>query len=75
MVQEAAKIVPLDRLMIETDCPYLAPAPMRKQKINEPALMIHTAQYLSDLRGMDLEDLAQQTYQNTCEFYHLSLKK
>ena len=61
--------------MIETDCPYLASAPMRKQKVNEPSLMIHTASYLSDLKQVDLEELAKRTVQNTREFYHLSLEE
>jgi len=74
-VKEAAQCVPMDRLMIETDCPYLAPAPMRKQKVNEPALMIHTARYLADLKQVDLEEMASKTVQNTREFYHLSLEK
>ncbi|GAF93398.1 unnamed protein product, partial [marine sediment metagenome] len=47
----AAGIVPLDRLMLETDCPYMSPEPCRKQKINEPALMIHTAARLAELKG------------------------
>ncbi len=70
-VREAALCVPMDRLMIETDCPYLSPAPMRKQKVNEPALLIHTAQFLSQLKQVELEDLARQTSHNTRQFYQL----
>jgi len=70
-VREAALCVPMDRLMIETDCPYLSPAPMRKQKVNEPALLIHTAQFLSQLKQVHLEDLARQTSLNTQRFYDL----
>jgi len=58
LTRRAAKIVPADRLMLETDCPYMSPEPMRKQKINEPALMIHTAKYLAELKAMDLADFA-----------------
>jgi TatD DNase family protein len=58
LTRQAAEIVPLDRLMIETDCPYMSPEPMRKQKINEPALMLHTAKYLAELKDMDLTDFA-----------------
>ncbi len=57
--REAVKIVPADRLMLETDCPYMSPAPMRKQKINEPALMIHTARFLAELKEMDPADFAR----------------
>jgi TatD DNase family protein len=71
-VREAALCVPMDRLMIETDCPYLAPAPMRKQRVNEPALLIHTAQFLSHLRRVDVEDLATYTRENTKRFYQLA---
>ncbi|MCP4452228.1 MAG: TatD family hydrolase [Planctomycetes bacterium] len=70
-VKEAALCVPMDRLLIETDCPYLSPAPMRKQRVNEPALLTHTAQYLAQLKRLDLEDLAMQTSQNTRQFYQL----
>jgi len=53
--RRAAAVVPVDRLMMETDCPYMSPEPMRKQKVNEPALMIHTARFLADLKQMDWE--------------------
>ncbi len=48
--REAARVVPLDRLMVETDAPYMSPEPVRKQKPNEPALMVHTAKLLADLK-------------------------
>lgn len=67
--RQAAKIVPLDRLMIETDCPFMSPAPMRKQKINEPALMIHTAKFLADLKNIPLEDFAAQVSKTSEEFF------
>ncbi len=70
-IRQAAAWVPLDRLLVETDCPYLSPAPMRKQKINEPALMIHTAQCLANLKGISLEELAQVTWKNTSLFFDL----
>jgi len=54
--QQVAKMMPTDRLMFETDCPYMSPEPMRKQKINEPALMLHTAKFLSELKQMPLAD-------------------
>ncbi len=62
-VQEAAKRVPLDRLLVETDAPYLAPMPHRG-KANEPAYVRHTAQFLADLRGVSLEEIATQTTSN-----------
>lgn len=69
--QQAAKIVPLDRLMLETDCPYMSPEPMRKQKVNEPALMIHTASFLAELKNMDLADFAQAITTTTKAFFGL----
>lgn len=71
-VQEAARDVPLDRVLIETDCPYLSPEPMRKQKINEPALMVHTARFVAGLRGMDLGRLAEAVTANARRFFRLS---
>jgi TatD DNase family protein len=69
--REAAKAVPPDRLMIETDSPYMSPEPLRKQKPNEPALMVHTARFLADLRNMTLDDFAQTTTHTAAEFFGL----
>ena len=62
-IQQVAQKIPDDRLLIETDSPYLAPVPNRG-KPNEPAYVRHTAEFLADLRGVDFETLAQQTTQN-----------
>jgi TatD DNase family protein len=67
----AAKIVPVDKLMVETDCPYMSPEPMRKQKINEPALMIHTAKLLAELKGMELADFAEAVTTTSKAFFGL----
>ena len=69
--QDAARIVPVDRLMLETDSPYMSPEPMRKQKVNEPALMIHTATFLAELKQMDLEDLAQAVSATSKAFFEI----
>lgn len=64
-LRSAAKAVPDDRLLIETDSPYLVPHPLRgKQKRNEPALMQHTVRGLAELRGMSLEELVTLTTAN-----------
>ena len=61
----AAKKVPSDRLLIETDSPYLVPHPLRgKQKRNEPALLVHTAEALAALRGVSREQLERETTAN-----------
>jgi len=72
-IRDAAKIVPLDRLMVESDCPYMSPEPLRKQKINEPALMIHTAGCLAELKGMDLADFAKVVTATSRTFFALPL--
>ena len=63
-VRAAAKMVPSDRLLVETDAPYLSPEPMRKMKVNEPSYVAHTAKYLAELRGVSEEELARQTTEN-----------
>jgi len=73
-LRDTAKIVPLDRLMIETDCPYMSPEPVRKQKINEPALMLHTATCLAQLKEMDLPDFAENVTSASKNFFHLPEK-
>ena len=62
-LRETAKIIPLKRLLVETDSPYLAPVPKRGKR-NEPAFVAHTAACVADLLGMKLEDLAQETSEN-----------
>ena len=72
--RQAANIVPLDRLMLETDCPYMSPEPMRKQKVNEPALMLHTAKCLAELKEMDLADFAEVVTATSRTFFGLPEK-
>ena len=62
-VQASARAAPKDRILIETDAPYLAPVPKRGKR-NEPALMIHTARKLAELRGETLEDISRTTSDN-----------
>jgi TatD DNase family protein len=62
-VRESALVVPGDRLLVETDSPFLAPVPMRG-KANEPAFIVHTVEFLAKLRGTDAETLADQTFRN-----------
>lgn len=70
-LQDLAKKVPLDRMLIETDAPYLAPAPFRG-KPNEPAYVRHVAELIAELRGISFEELASITTQN---FERLFLQK
>lgn len=67
-VRASAKYVPDDRLLIETDSPYLAPVPMRG-KTNEPAFVVHTARFLADLRQVPVERLAALTFSNAVSLF------
>jgi TatD DNase family protein len=62
-IQEAARMAPRDRILIETDAPYLAPVPKRGKR-NEPAYVVETARKLAELRGEPLEDIAATTSAN-----------
>lgn len=62
-VRESALVVPDDRILIETDSPFLAPVPMRGNA-NEPAFIVHTARFLADLRNTQVEDFARLTTDN-----------
>jgi TatD DNase family protein len=62
-VQEAAKAAPRNRILIETDAPYLAPVPKRGKR-NEPALIVHTAHKLAELRGESYQELCDATTEN-----------
>ena len=62
-VRQAARITPADRLLVETDCPYLAPVPMRGKR-NEPAFLVETVRRLAEVRGVAPEVIAEQTTSN-----------
>ena len=70
-LQEAARRLPLDRLLIETDAPYLSPQPRRGRR-NEPGFVRFTAQALADIRGQALEAVALQTWANTCRVFGIN---
>ena len=67
--RQAAAMVPLDRLMVETDCPYISPEPVRNQRPNEPALMIHTAKKLAEVKGMELNEFATAVNATSKRFF------
>ena len=69
-VRESAQCVPLDRLLIETDCPFLAPVPHRGQR-NEPAYVRDVAQYLTQIKQISLDKLAAQTTANAQKLFNL----
>jgi TatD DNase family protein len=63
-IREAARLVPIERLLVETDCPFLAPEPYRGRK-NEPALTVLTAAAVADAKGVERAELAARAYENT----------
>jgi len=71
-LRDAARIVPLDRLLVETDCPFLTPVPFRGKR-NEPSFVVHTAQFLADLYGVELETLTDATTKNFLSFFRLEI--
>ncbi len=70
-LREAARVVPMDRLLVETDSPYLAPQPVRGKRC-EPAHVLHTARFLAELKGVDFETFVERTTENAARFYRLN---
>lgn len=71
-IQKSAMMVPLHRLLVETDCPFLSPVPKRGKR-NEPAYVRYVAECIAHLRNIPLETLAAQTTQNACQLFGLTL--
>ena len=69
---KAAAAVPLDRLLIETDCPYMAPEPTRGVRCDS-SMLVHTGGKLAEIKGVDLQDLFDRTRQNACELFGIEL--
>ena len=70
-IRDAALEVPIDRMFIETDCPYLAPIPHRGKR-NEPAYVKETARKIGELRGLSMEQVGEQTTRNFYKFFKIS---
>jgi TatD DNase family protein len=70
--RELARLIPLNRLLLETDCPYLAPQ-ARRGKRNEPAFLRFTAEAIATARGLTVEDIIAATVANTIELFGLPL--
>lgn len=69
-LREVARQTPLDRLMVETDAPYLAPVPMRGHR-NESAYVVHVAKLLAQLRQEDYDAFCAAVFENSCRFYQI----
>ena len=70
-IRDAANEVPLERMLIETDSPYLAPVPHRGKR-NEPAFVKETARKIGELRGLTTEEVGRQTARNFYNFFKLA---
>jgi TatD DNase family protein len=70
-LQVIARDYPADRLMLETDAPYLSPEPVRSVRPNEPAHVVHIGRFLADLRGESAAELAHGTTENARRFFDL----
>jgi len=68
-LREVVKFTPSDRFVVETDSPYLSPEPVRKQKVNEPSFVMHTARVVAELRGISLEELDRITSENVSRHF------
>src|SRR5437763_5132330 len=71
-LRDVARTVPLGRLLVETDCPFLAPVPLRGRR-NEPAFVVETARFLARLRGVGPEELGRITSENFARLFRLKL--
>jgi TatD DNase family protein len=71
-IQSSAQYAPTDRIMLETDAPFLSPEPVRKIKPCEPALLVHTARFVAKLRETEFETLAAETTANAERFFGLT---
>jgi TatD DNase family protein len=69
-LQDAARWTPLDRILLETDCPFLSPQPRRGQR-NEPAFVRFTAEKLAEIRGMSFEEVAEASTANARNLFQL----
>jgi TatD DNase family protein len=74
-IHESARMVPSDRLLIETDCPFLSPVPKRGERRNEPANVYYVAEQIAKLRNVPLTKIAQETTTNACRLFKLPIPK
>ena len=69
-LRDSARVVPLNRLLVETDCPFLTPVPFRGKR-NEPGNVVHTAKFLAELYNIEVTELATATTQNFLDIFRL----
>lgn len=69
-LREVVRRIPLSSLLVETDCPYLAPIPFRGKR-NEPAYIVQTVKKVAEIKGLSWEEVAAVTAENTCNLFHI----
>ena len=72
-LKEVAEYVPLDRILLETDCPYLAPVPYRGKR-NSSLYIPEIAKEIATIKGVDYEELLEVTFDNACKMYRIGQK-
>jgi len=72
--KEVAKAININNLLVETDCPYLAPTPFRG-KTNEPKNVLYIAEEIASIKGISLEELSDITFKNTCRLFNIEMKE
>jgi TatD DNase family protein len=72
-LRDVVRLTPMDRLLVETDAPYLSPEPLRKEKVNEPAWVTHVAAGVAAVKNISVEDVDQITTANACQFFRWSV--
>ena len=70
MLRDIVKTIPMDRILVETDAPYLTPAPNRGKR-NEPAYVRHVAEKIAELHGLSVQQVEEATTQNTKQLFHI----
>jgi TatD DNase family protein len=68
-LREAVALTPFDRMLVETDAPYLTPEPKRAQKTNEPALVVHVAETVARVKGVSVAEVDRATSANAAAFF------
>ncbi|MDD3428568.1 MAG: TatD family hydrolase [Oscillospiraceae bacterium] len=68
---EAIEVIPLDRLLLETDCPYMAPVPLRGQ-CSHSGMIAYTAEKMAEIKGVSTQEILQITFENTCRLFQVS---